>query len=100
MIVTIDVTPPDTILLSSSPDALSGSTTLSRSISIGFATTESGSTFQCAVDVGAYTGCVTPYTYTFTTDGAHTIRVRSIDRVGNIDPTPLTIAFTLYSIGA
>ena len=100
MVIAIDLITPDTLLMTTSPTGLSGSFTLSRSIGLGFATTESGSTFQCAVDAGAYTGCTSPYDHLFTTDGPHTIRVRSIDPVGNIDLTPLTIAFTLYSIGA
>ena len=97
MVISIDLITPDTLLMTTSPTGLSGSITLSRSIGLGFASTESGSTFQCAVDADAYTGCTSPYAHLFTTDGTHTMRVRSIDRVGNIDPTPLTIGFTLYS---
>ena len=97
MVISIDLITPDTLLMTTSPTGLSGSFTLSRSIALGFLSTETGSTYQCAIDIGAYTGCTSPYGHLFTTDGPHTIRVRSIDPVGNIDPTPLTIGFTLYS---
>jgi hypothetical protein len=71
-------------------------------VSFSFIATESGSTFQCRIDgpsgiAGSYQSCASPTTYSSLADGSYTFQVRSIDRVGNIDPTAATRAFTLTS---
>jgi hypothetical protein len=49
-------------------------------------TAESGSTFQCSVENGAWFACPTPYTYVIVTSnfGQHQFAVRAIDAAGNI----------------
>ena len=97
--VNIDSIAPDTSLFSTNPVGLSGSTILTSSVNYSFGTTESGSTFECSLDGGAYTGCTSPMTYSSLSDGTHTIRVRAVDQAGNADMTPIVITFTKQSIG-
>ncbi len=52
-----------------------------------FTSNEAG-TFQCKLDGGNYTPCVSPITYSALNTGAHTFYVRAIDSAGNIDATP------------
>ncbi len=45
-------------------------------------------TFQCALDGASFTSCPDPIQYTGLTPGPHTLRVRAVDVVLNIDTTP------------
>jgi hypothetical protein len=84
-----DTTPPDTtIALPSGPASDSTPT-------FDFASTESGSTFECRVDSAAFTACSSPHTTAALADGPHTFEVRAIDAAGNVDPTPASRAFTV-----
>src|SRR5207244_11811126 len=56
---TIDTTAPDTTITASPP-----SSTSSTSASFSFTATETGSTFQCQLDGGAWTACTSPQSYT------------------------------------
>jgi hypothetical protein len=49
-------------------------------------TAETGATFQCSVENGAWFACPTPYTYVIVTSnyGQHQFAVRAIDAAGNI----------------
>jgi hypothetical protein len=61
-----------------------------------FASSETGSTFQCSVDGGAFAAC-TPGT-TFgppLPNGTHDFGVRAIDAAGQTDPTPAHGGFTI-----
>jgi hypothetical protein len=53
-----------------------------------FGSTEPG-TFQCSLDGASFSACTTPYT-TKLRRGRHTLSVRSIDALGNVDPAPAT----------
>jgi hypothetical protein len=80
-----DTTPPDTTILSGPPGfATNGTATFT------FASTEAGSGFQCQLDGGAFTGCMSPQTYTGLGDGTHNFAVKATDNSGNTDPTPAT----------
>jgi hypothetical protein len=85
-----DQTPPDTSITTGiGSGVLSGTGTQTFS----FTSTETGSTFQCRIDGGSYSGCTSPYTYTGLVDGYHTFEVRAIDIASNIDPTPASRSF-------
>ncbi|PYM63467.1 MAG: hypothetical protein DME11_16895, partial [Candidatus Rokuibacteriota bacterium] len=77
-----DTTPPDTTL-TATPPAL----TNSPSASFTFTATEAGSTFQCALDGGAFAPCASPQTYSALASSNHTFQVRATDSAGNTDPT-------------
>jgi Ca2+-binding RTX toxin-like protein len=78
-----DTTPPETTI-SSAPS----SPTTSTSATFVFASSETGSTFACALDLGSFLPCSSPATYGGLGLGAHQLRVRAIDAAGNVDPTP------------
>jgi Bacterial Ig-like domain (group 3) len=85
-----DTDPPETTItsappsLSSSPDA-----------TFAFSADEPGSTFECALDGGAYVSCSTPVTYNGLVDGSHSFAVRATDAATNVDPTPASHAWTI-----
>jgi len=78
-----DTTPPDTTI-SSGP---SGSTTATDA-SLSFTSSESGSTFACKLDSGAWASCTSPKSYTGLTAGSHSFEVRATDAALNTDATP------------
>ena len=45
-------------------------------------------TFECKVDAGEWSECFTPYGPATTVDGWHTLSVRALDDMANVDPTP------------
>ena len=63
-----------------------------------FSSTESGSTFQCRFDGGAWGGCASPLTTGALPDGARTFEVRAVDASANPDPTPASHAWVLDTI--
>jgi serine protease len=87
-----DTTPPDTTITAGPAE---GTTTTDSTPTFGFTSSESGSTFQCQDDTGAWTGCVSPSDRGPFTNASHTFRVRAIDAAGNVDPTPATRTFTV-----
>ena len=82
--------PPDTTITSGP----SGTTTVTTP-TFQFTSNEAGSTFECRIDGGPFTGCSAPLTTAFLAPGAHTFEVRAIDPAGNIDPTPARRVFTV-----
>lgn len=87
---TIDTVPPDTSI-TSSPASLSNT----PNPSFGLLATQSGSTFECSLDGGAFGSCSNPATYSGLSDGAHTFQARAVDPAGNPDPTPSSYAWTI-----
>jgi len=63
-----------------------------RRVTFGFASSESGSTFQCKLDAKPWRSCTSPKRYRLTA-GWHKFKVRAIDRVGNVDATPAKFRF-------
>ena len=86
----VDTTPPDTTL-GTAPPALTNDTTPT----VTFSSPEVGATFQCRVDAGAWNACVSPFTTAPLADGPHTIAVRALDALGNVDATPASAAVTI-----
>jgi large repetitive protein len=93
---TIDSIPPDTLSGTTAPLGLSGAIIAVKNITVAFSS-ETGAIFQCSLDGLAYTGCTSPVPYTSLAEGIHTILIRAVDLATNIDPTPLTISFTVNS---
>jgi Bacterial Ig-like domain len=86
---TVDL-PPDTAIASgpSGPTA-------SRDASFTFASTESGSSFECSLDGGPLSPCNSPHTLLDLSEGGHTLAVEARDSSGNLDPTPATRTWTV-----
>lgn len=86
---TVDTSPPTTSL-----DATEG---LSREPSAGpvFASSEEGSTFECARDGGDWAACTSPFRLDDLPDGEHTFSARAVDAAGNVDPAPPVARWTI-----
>ncbi len=89
---TIDVSVPETTI-TSQPPARTGS----ASAHFEFTSSKAGSTFQCKLDAGAYAPCINPRDYNSLAEGQHTFAVRAIDSIGNVDPTPPSYSWTVFT---
>jgi hypothetical protein len=82
---TIDVDPPPTPSLGSTPPNPSGS----NNAEFTFSDAEGGVSFQCSLDGAGFSACSSPQGYTALADGGHTFAVRAVDPAGNASaPTP------------
>ena len=62
--------------------------TASRTASFGFASSETGSSFECSLDGAPVVECESPHTLAGLSEGTHTFRVQARDQPGNLDPSP------------
>jgi hypothetical protein len=85
-----DTTAPDTTITSAPADP-----SASTSASIGFNSSEAGSTFECKLDTGAYASCTSPKAYSALSIGSHTFSVRATDAAANTDASPATWTWTI-----
>jgi uncharacterized delta-60 repeat protein len=85
-----DTTPPDTTLTGAPAGETNDNTP-----TFTFSSNETGSTFECRVDGGAFSPCNSPHTTAAQSDGSHTFEVRAIDPAGNPDPSPASHGFTV-----
>jgi hypothetical protein len=83
--VVVDTSAPETSISSGPADPTS-----TTDAAFAFASSETGSTFECRVDGAAFAGCTSPLTYTGLSEGNHTFEVRATDAAGNTDGTPAT----------
>jgi hypothetical protein len=60
-----------------------------------FQSSESGSTFECRVDDGAWAACSSPWTTAALADGDHSVGVRATDADDNTDGSPAARTFTV-----
>lgn len=81
--VTVDNTPPDTVITSAPSDPSDSSTA-----TFHFTSSEADSSFECSLDGSPYTNCASPKAYSGLSNGEHTFAVRATDVAGNTDPTP------------
>ncbi|QIN83561.1 hypothetical protein GBA63_13630 [Rubrobacter tropicus] len=97
----------DGILLDSQLDTNAPDTTITSgptgvvnlpSASFGLASSETGSTFECRLDGGAFAACSSPKGYTGLSNGPHTFSVRAKDVAGNADTTPAVRTWTVDTI--
>jgi hypothetical protein len=72
----------------------SGSTTATTAL-LTFSSSESGSTFACKLDGGAWTKCVSPKSYSSIALGDHQFSVRATDSAGNTDATAASRSWTV-----
>lgn len=63
-----------------------------------FASTETGSSFQCSLDGGTFANCTPGSTFgPPLADGGHALEVKATDSSGNTDPSPAHTTFTIDS---
>ena len=86
---TVDTTAPETTI-SSGPAGLTNNNRPTFAFS-----SETGATFECRVDSGAFALCTSPSTTAALGDGAHTFQVRAVDLAGNKDGSPASRTFTV-----
>src|SRR4051794_17717253 len=91
---TIDTTRPVTSIGPSVPAAH----TFSTGASFDLLSNETGSTFECRLDAGAFTLCSTPQTYAGLADGTHTFDVRATDQAGNVDSSPASYLWAVDNV--
>jgi hypothetical protein len=86
----VDARPPNTTITSGPSGSITDTTP-----TFAFKSSESGGSFQCKVDGGAYSGCTSPKTTAPLALGAHSFSVRATDQAGHTDPTPAVRTFTV-----
>ena len=86
-----DTTAP-TVTLASTPPA----STTETSASFTFTASEPGVAFECLLDGGAFTGCVSPASYQSLGVGTHSFSVRGRDAAGNVGQ-PATFGWSIVA---
>jgi hypothetical protein len=66
-----------------------------RSATFRFRSSEKGSKFRCKLDRRPFRSCSAPKTYKKLRLGRHTLRVKAIDKAGNIDRSPAIKRFRI-----
>ncbi len=89
---TVDTVTPNTTI-TSAPPALTANT----GATFSFSSNETAS-FECKLDTGIFSPCISPITYTGVPDGSHAFNVRAIDGAGNVDPSPASVGWTVDTL--
>ncbi len=79
-----DTNPPDTTITKRPKDK-----TKKKTATFEFSSSESGATFECGLDGGAFAPCTSPDTLKVK-KGKHSFEVRARDAAGNVDGSPAT----------
>jgi hypothetical protein len=87
----LDRTPPPAPSITSGPSGATNQT----SAGFVFSDTESGVTFLCKLDTGAYAACTSPKTYSGLADGNHTFSLEAVDAAGNVSATAASRTWTV-----
>ena len=85
-----DVIPPETSITAGPSGTVS-----TASASFSFIASESGSTFECRRDEGAWGSCSSPKAYSGLANGLHSFDVRATDAAGNTDLIPASRTWTV-----
>jgi hypothetical protein len=91
----IDTVPRDTTAPETTIASAPAAATTSTSASFVFSASESGSSFECKLDEGAWAACVSPRELSGLEPGAYSFQVRAIDAAGNVDQSPASYAWTV-----
>jgi hypothetical protein len=89
---TIDA-PAPTTTIDSGPLVVSNS----PSATFAFSSTESGATFQCALDGAAFASCASPQAYSGLADGTHAFQVEASDATGKTG-APASYSWTIATV--
>ena len=82
----IDLTPPETQLLTGTPPESTRVTTATWT----FGSNDAGAGFECSLDGAAFSPCTSPVSHLALAEGLRTFQVRARDAAGNVDATPET----------
>ena len=93
--VAVPPPPPDTTAPDTTINSGPSGTVATGSASFGFTSSETGSTFECRLDAGAWGSCSSPKAYSGLANGSHTFDVRATDAAANTDATPATRTWTV-----
>jgi peptidoglycan/xylan/chitin deacetylase (PgdA/CDA1 family) len=88
---TVDTTPPVTTIESEPLGE-----TIVTGASIAFSANEPA-TFECSLDGGGYAPCSSPYVASGLGVGAHELRVKATDILGNVEPEPAVYRWTVVA---
>jgi CSLREA domain-containing protein len=83
---------PETSIVSGPP----ASTTSTEAV-FSFSSDQPGVTFECSLDGAAFVGCDTPHELAGHTLGPHELRVRAVDPLDKVDPTPAVHTWTVVA---
>ncbi len=84
----LDTVAPQTTLV-----AAPGATLTTPDATTTFSSNEAGSTFECRLNSAFFAACASPLTYNGLANGSYTLAIRAVDPAGNIDASPLAVAF-------
>lgn len=90
---TIDTVAPDTTIDSNPTNPSNVNTP-----TFTFSSPDLTATFECSIDGGAFSACVTPNTLVPLADGPHTFAVRAVDPLGNTDASPASYTWTIDTV--
>ena len=100
----VDATPPDATINTATDGKNNSVTNGGNSSSTSMTFTFSGSDigvgldrFECSIDGSSFSACDTPLQFTSLSLGAHTLEVRSVDKVGNAAETPTVFLWTIVT---
>lgn len=87
----IDTKPPQTKIVKKPPKVVRTRSAGAR-VTFRFRSSEGGSNFRCKIDKKGYRKCGKRLNKRFSI-GAHVLRVKAVDAVGNLDPSPAVYRF-------
>ena len=105
---TADAVPPTTIIntaVDANKSAITnGSNIRSNSVTFAFSGNDTDGVgvdhFECSIDNSNFTACTSPVQFTSDNlvDGSHIFKIRSVDGVENIDPSPASFSWTIDTV--
>ncbi|WP_082282730.1 Ig-like domain-containing protein [Myxococcus hansupus] len=87
---TVDTTPPETTIVNGPP-----LTEAPAQATFTFESNEAPVTYECSLDGAPFAACTNPVTFTELALGSHTLQVRAVDQLGNVDQTPATYTWVV-----
>jgi hypothetical protein len=90
---TVDLTPPDTSILTGPTGAMA-----SASTSVTFTSNELDATFKCSLDNATFASCTSPASLTGLAQGAHSFKVQATDAAGNVDASAATATWSVDTV--
>ncbi|MHA2647799.1 MAG: choice-of-anchor J domain-containing protein [bacterium JZ-2024 1] len=91
----VDLTPPDTQITSAPPVFTNNQDATFEFTGTDDVTPPANLTFECQIDGGGFSPCVSPFSATGLAEANHAFEVRAMDETGNLDATPATHTWTV-----